>query len=125
MGIYNKLFCASIVLTFIALVVLVFALFIFQVLIKSEAKSSAVLAANNADLWATLPGRSKVNIIRDQYFYDIQNINDIFNNKAPASVQEKGPYRHYENQQLINLNFTNNSDVVNYNFFKYFLAASN
>jgi len=125
MGLYNKLFIASIVLTVIAVIVLIFALFIFQVLIKAEAKSSAVLAADNADLWGDIPGKSKVNIFRNQYFYNLKNFDQVFGNKGAAQVEEKGPYRHLELQKMINLNFTNNSEVVNYNFFKFFLPANN
>lgn len=125
MGVYSKLFCASIVLTVIAVIVLIFALFIFQILIKSEAKSGAVLAADSTDLWADIPGKSKVDIYRNQYFYNLENFDDVFSNRGSAEVQEMGPYVHYERQKLINLNFTNDSNVVNFNFFKFFTEAKN
>ena len=124
MGFYNKLFCFSIILTVIAILVLIFALFIFGILISSEARSSAVLAADNADLWGDIPGRSKVQIIRDHYFYNLNNFDDLINDKSPANTEEVGPYRINENQKFINLNFTNDDNVVHYNYFR-FMGPSN
>ena len=118
MGVYTKLFCASIVLTVIAVIILIFAVFIFQILVKGSAKNHAVLAEDNADLWGDIPGRSKVNLFRTQLFYNLENFDDIFNNKGSAVVQEKGPYRHLERQKFINRNITNNGDIIYFNFFK-------
>jgi len=120
MGFYNKLFCFSIILSVIAVIVLIFAIFIFSILITSEARNSAVLQENNADLWGDIPGKSQVQIIRDHYFYNLLNLDDLMNDKSPAISQEVGPYRVNEFQKFINRNYTNDSNIVNYNYFRFF-----
>lgn len=124
MGKYNKLFISSIVVTIIGVLILIFSLFIFGALISSQAKSSAILAKDNVDLWGQVPGKSKVTIYRDQYFYVISNMADVILGKSKPVAKEIGPFRHTEAQNFTNPVFESNDTVVKYNLYKSYGKAN-
>lgn len=110
----------SVLLGVSAAVFLFFAAFL-NIIIKNGVKQSAMLKEESVDLWGQLPGKSKVDIIRDHYFYNItdkeQFIKDIKSNKNPT-VKETAPYTVSEWTNFTNREYLEDKKLVKFHYYK-------
>ena len=84
------------------------------------AKDAALLKEENSDLWAHFPGKSKVNIYQNFYFYNINDRADIpFSNKQIVA-NEIGPFSAKEITDYDNRRFSSDNTTVGFTVFKYF-----
>ena len=83
-------------------------------------KENKLLKEENSDLWAHFPGKSKVNIYQNFYFYNINDRADIpFSNKQIVA-NEIGPFSAKEITDYDNRRFSSDNTTVGFTVFKYF-----
>ena len=119
MSSYNKCIYIS-----IGFLVFGFGLFLFSTLtmkaiIADGAMSRAQLKEENSDLWAYLPGKSKVQIFKEHYFYNVENLEEIFYSNQRPKATEKGPYLVREYNEFINRTYSKDDSTVYFKYWKY------
>jgi len=107
--------------TFLSLgfLVLIFSVFIFESLISSGARNQVILSENNKDAWATMPGKSKVQIYQKFYFYNVKDVEKIPFTNDRVEVNEIGPFYAKEFTQKINRKYEQDGNIVGFNILKY------
>lgn len=117
---YKKCLYISIVFFIIGLVVLLFGLFIMQNLLKGEVEKEAILKEDTYELWGKVPGKSGVNLYKDHFFFDIENLRDVVYNNQSAIGKEMGMYRVHEFNEIHNPRFSKDNKTVEYNFWRFY-----
>ncbi len=118
----NKKCClySTSVFFIIGLLVLIFGTAILPSLIKSLAAEAGLMKKDTEDLWGFIPGRSGVHIYQKFFFYDINNLENVILKNEKVTANEKGPFIAEENTNFININYTDNDEIVGFNLFRYF-----
>lgn len=105
------------------IIFLIFSTIIMEKLMLGVAKDAALLKEENSDLWAHFPGKSKVNIYQNFYFYNIDERDNIpFTNKQIVA-NEIGPFSAKEITDYDNRRFSSDNTTVGFNVFKYFQST--
>lgn len=115
---YKICFFVSIPFLLLGVALIVFGIYFFEDLIIDQVKGQAVLVEDTSDLWAKVPGKSKVALYKDHYFFSIPNVEDIIYKNQKATAVEYGPFRVSEYDNLINREY--NGNYTDYNFFRYY-----
>lgn len=120
---YKKCIYISSVFLIVGCAVLIFGLFL-NGMILDQAAESAQMKEDTNDLWAYVPGKSKVNLYKDHYMYSVENLDGIFFGNEKAIVQEKGPYRIQEYDELIDRNYSLDNTTVSMKYWRYYHDVS-
>lgn len=106
---------------FISMLILLFSTIFLVLIMQGQATSQAVLSKDNEDLWAYIPGRSKVEIFQKLLFYSLENPSKILfsNNNENFTVDEKGPFSAKEYTEMLNIKYNETSESVGYNLYRY------
>ncbi len=120
---YKKYYIISSVFIAIGIALLIFG-FLLHGIIQSQATDQALMKEERSDLWAFIPGRGKVEIYRDHFFYNITNLEDVFFRNAKPIAEEKGPYRIQEISEFINRTYTSDNETVHFRWYKHFTTPN-
>ena len=119
MSSYNKYIYIAVGVLIFGVALLLFSGLIMKGLIQDEAINSAQLKEETSDLWAYLPGKSKVQLFKKHFFYNVENLDDIFYSNKKVNVTEMGPYWVNEYDEYMNRTYSQNNSIVSFKYWKY------
>ncbi|KAI1286724.1 Lysosome membrane protein 2 [Halotydeus destructor] len=92
--------------------------FVFPNMVANKVKLQLPLRNGSASL--TKWSRVTVPIYLKVYVFDIQNGDEVANNRAVPVLVQRGPYTFFETREKIVLDFSNDSEVIHYQDIKRF-----
>jgi hypothetical protein len=119
MSSYNKYIYISVGVLIFGFALLLFSGLIMKGLIADQAITTAQLKEETSDLWAYLPGKSKVQLYKELFFYNVDNLEEIFYSNKKGKATEKGPYWVNEYDEYINRTYSENNSTVHFKFWRY------
>ena len=115
------------IFTILFAIIVIFVAAIFQIILQGKVNGEALMAEENNDLWASFPGRSLIKVYRDNFFYNITDPDNFFQNikkNQIPDVQELGPYRYQEFTDWINREYSEDLNEVSFHLYKRFKQIS-
>ncbi len=117
---YKKCIYISSSMILLGLVVLLLGVFLIPNLINNSVLDTILLKEESWDLWGDFPGRSNVSIIKNHYFYNILNLDEVLYGNKKAIPNETGPYSVNEYTLFLNRNYSKDNSTVDYHYYRYF-----
>lgn len=120
---FKKCIYISGIFIVVGLALIIFGI-VMEGLIKGQATDEAQMKEENSGTWAYIPGDTEVEIYKDHYFYNIENLEDIFFKKGKAKATEMGPYRVQEFDEMINRTYSDKNETVSFRLWRYYKNPS-